>query len=34
MLRLMLLGLAAGMFFSATFILNRAMSLEGGHWYW
>jgi drug/metabolite transporter (DMT)-like permease len=30
----MLLGLAAGMFFSATFILNRAMSLEGGHWYW
>jgi drug/metabolite transporter (DMT)-like permease len=34
MLRLMTLGLAAGMFFSATFILNRAMSLEGGHWYW
>ncbi len=32
--RLMLLGLAAGMFFSATFIFNRAMSLEGGHWYW
>lgn len=34
MLRLMSLGLAAGLFFSATFILNRAMSLEGGHWYW
>lgn len=34
MLRLMLLGLTAGMFFSATFIFNRAMSLEGGHWYW
>ena len=34
MLRLMLLGLAAGMFFSATFVLNRAMSLDGGHWYW
>jgi drug/metabolite transporter (DMT)-like permease len=34
MTRLMILGLAAGMFFSATFILNRAMSLEGGHWYW
>jgi drug/metabolite transporter (DMT)-like permease len=34
MFRLMLLGLTAGMFFSATFILNRAMSLEGGHWYW
>ena len=30
----MLLGLTAGMFFSATFIFNRAMSLEGGHWYW
>ena len=30
----MLLGLVAGMFFSATFILNRAISLEGGHWYW
>ncbi|MCK4508861.1 MAG: multidrug resistance efflux transporter family protein [Desulfuromonadales bacterium] len=34
MLRLMLLGLVAGMFFSATFIFNRAISLEGGHWYW
>jgi drug/metabolite transporter (DMT)-like permease len=34
MLRLMLLGLTAGMFFSATFIFNRAISLEGGHWYW
>jgi len=34
MFRLMLLGLTAGMFFSATFIFNRAMSLEGGHWYW
>lgn len=34
MFRLMLLGLAAGMFFSTTFIFNRAMSLEGGHWYW
>ena len=34
MLRLMLTGLAAGMFFSTTFILNRSMSLEGGHWYW
>ena len=34
MLRLMFLGLAAGMFFSSTFIFNRAMSLEGGHWYW
>ena len=34
MYRLMLLGLAAGMFFSATFIINRAISLDGGHWYW
>ncbi len=34
MLRLMTLGLASGLFFSTTFILNRAMSLEGGHWYW
>ena len=34
MFRLMLLGLTAGMFFSATFIFNRAISLEGGHWYW
>ncbi len=34
MIRLMLFGLAAGLFFSTTFILNRAMSLENGHWYW
>lgn len=34
MIRPMLLGLAAGLFFSSTFVLNRAMSLEGGHWYW
>jgi drug/metabolite transporter (DMT)-like permease len=34
MIRLMLFGLAAGLFFSTTFVLNRAMSLEGGHWYW
>ncbi len=34
MIRLMGTGLAAGLFFSSTFILNRAMSLEGGHWYW
>jgi drug/metabolite transporter (DMT)-like permease len=30
----MVTGLAAGLFFSSTFVLNRAMSLEGGHWYW
>ena len=34
MIRPMLTGLAAGLFFSTTFVLNRAMSLEGGHWYW
>lgn len=34
MIRLMVTGLAAGLFFSTTFVLNRAMSLEGGHWYW
>lgn len=34
MFRLMLLGLTAGLFFSTTFIFNRAISLEGGHWYW
>lgn len=34
MIRPMLLGLAAGLFFSTTFVLNRAMSLEDGHWYW
>jgi len=34
MLRLILIGLLAGLFFSSTFILNRVMSLEGGHWLW
>ncbi len=34
MIRLILLGLLASAFFSATFILNRAMSLSGGHWVW
>lgn len=32
--RLMLIGLVAGGFFSATFVLNRVMSLGGGHWFW
>lgn len=30
----MLTGFCAALFFSTTFILNRAMSLEGGHWFW
>ena len=34
MIQIVLLGLVASAFFSATFILNRAMSLSGGHWVW
>ena len=32
--RLLALGLAAALFFSSTFVLNRAMSLGGGYWFW
>ena len=31
---LIALGLLSGLFFSSTFVLNRLMSLEGGHWVW
>ena len=34
MLRRILTGILAALFFSSTFVLNRAMSLEGGHWLW
>ena len=34
MARLIALGTIAALFFSSTFVLNRAMSLEGGHWVW
>ena len=34
MLRIILTGVLASLFFSSTFVLNRAMSLEGGHWVW
>ncbi|CCH50375.1 DMT family transporter [Pseudodesulfovibrio piezophilus] len=34
MLRILLVGVLASLFFSSTFVLNRAMSLEGGHWLW
>lgn len=34
MIRLILLGLMAGAFFSSTFIINELMSAAGGHWYW
>ncbi|MFW5489231.1 MAG: multidrug resistance efflux transporter family protein [Desulfovibrio sp.] len=27
-------GVLAALFFSSTFVLNRAMSLDGGHWVW
>jgi len=33
-LKLILIGLLSGLFFSSTFVLNRMMSLEGGHWVW
>ncbi len=28
------IGVLSGLFFSTTFVLNRLMSLEGGHWLW
>ena len=34
MVRLIVLGMLSALFFSSTFVLNRAMSLEGGHWVW
>jgi drug/metabolite transporter (DMT)-like permease len=34
MVKLILLGLLAGAFFSSTFILNEVMSSAGGHWFW
>jgi len=34
MLRIVLIGVLAALFFSSTFVLNRSMSLEGGHWVW
>lgn len=34
MFKLLGLGVLAALFFSSTFILNRAMSLAGGNWIW
>ncbi len=34
MLRLIATGVLSGLFFSTTFVLNRLMSLQGGHWLW
>ena len=31
---LLFIGLLAALFFTATFLINRAISLDGGHWYW
>lgn len=33
-LRLILIGSLAALFFSSTFVINRALSLQGGHWVW
>jgi len=30
----MAIGILSAFFFSSTFVLNRAMSLQGGHWVW
>ncbi len=34
MAKLLFIGILSGLFFSTTFVLNRMMSLEGGHWVW
>lgn len=34
MFRSVSLGVVAAFFFSSTFVLNRWMSVEGGHWFW
>lgn len=34
MLKLIILGLLAGAFFSSTFVLNELMSHANGHWFW
>jgi len=34
MTRLIIIGVLSAFFFSSTFVLNRAMSLQGGHWVW
>lgn len=30
---LLIIGLLSGVFFTATFLINRAISLDGGHWF-
>jgi hypothetical protein len=29
-----LLGLASALFFTSTYVLNRAIATAGGHWAW
>ena len=31
---LLFIGLLAAMFFTATFLINRSISIDGGHWFW
>lgn len=31
---LLAIGLISALFFSVTFLINRAISLDGGHWFW
>ncbi|WP_031480273.1 DMT family transporter [Maridesulfovibrio frigidus] len=33
-MKIIMIGVLAALFFSTTFVLNRAMSLDGGHWVW
>jgi drug/metabolite transporter (DMT)-like permease len=33
-IRIILIGVLSAFFFSSTFVLNRAMSLQGGNWVW
>jgi len=33
-LTLLFIGLASALFFSSTFLLNRYIALDGGHWFW
>ncbi len=34
MIKLILIGVLSGAFFSSTFVLNEFMSIRGGHWVW
>ncbi|SHO46804.1 DMT family transporter [Desulfopila aestuarii] len=34
MLKLILLGILSGAFFSSTFVINEMMRVQGGHWLW